>query len=67
MALSVRFRKLPNSGVQRQLKVVSENRPGEFKPLETFNATDLLEVKPGARGWVPVGVDTRTPGFSRTK
>jgi hypothetical protein len=67
MAYSVIFKKIPQhlTGHQRQYKVLRIQVPGRFPKHECFKAMDMLKIRPGVRGWFPVGLDTRTPGWAK--
>lgn len=67
MAFSITFKMIPRSqtGHQRQYKVLSFDRPGRFTPKQHYLAKDMLTIRPGVRGYIPIGVDTRTPGFAK--
>lgn len=67
MAYSVIFKQIPRkqTGHQIQYKVLAITVPGRFPIHEHYTAKSMLQVRPGVRGWFPVGLDTRTPGWAK--
>jgi hypothetical protein len=67
MAFSIIFKKIPRrlTGHQQQYKVLAELRPGRFPIHEHYTAAQMMQIRPGVRGWFPVGLDTRTPGWAK--
>lgn len=67
MAYAVIFKKIPRrlTGHQQQYQVLAIKTPGPYRIHEHYQANDMLKVRPGVRGWFPVGLDTRTPGWAK--
>lgn len=68
MAFVVRFGKPKMVGIQTQFQIDPQRAMGSrlSKGLPKYpqtTGTEQLEVRPGQRGYFPVGVDTRTPGY----
>lgn len=69
MAFAVTLKKLANSGIQTVFAVTHMGRPGNFPKRPQQMGADMAPCEPpeGQRGWFPVGVDTKTPGYVRKK
>ena len=71
MGYVVRFGKKEVAGVQARYKLDPQLCMGRgslgLPQYPEMSAMDALELKPGIRGWVPTGVDRRTPGYYQEK
>lgn len=69
MGFSVTLRKVRHQTAQTLYQVTSMDRPGLFKRRPQYTSDQMVMESPpeGRRGYFPVGVDTKTPGWFQDK
>ncbi len=66
---TIALTQLPNRGRQMVFSAPAQmTTPGAIRPPHPQISTkEIMALKPGVRGYVPVGTDTQTPGFVQDK